>query len=168
MKFSRRRALVYLFGTVFIGLGCGQLYIVAPRLYYGARSTGWPVVEGVVTESGSGVTFTSDRRYLYSPRVRYTYTRNGAQMTGMLIGFSTGPAWSEASARKQAAAYPVGRRVRVSYDPEEPSRAVVEPGIRLSSSMYAAFGLVLILGGLEQIRHPDPIARARARRKRKH
>jgi hypothetical protein len=43
--------------------------------------------------------------------------------------------------------YPKGTRVQVSYDPDDPSRAVIEAGPRLGNLWRFLLGLALFVGG---------------------
>ncbi len=43
--------------------------------------------------------------------------------------------------------YPKGEQVQVSYDPDDPSRAVIEAGPRLGNLWRFLFGLALYVGG---------------------
>ena len=77
----------------------------------------------------------------YTPSVSYDYLVDGKRYEGNRIRL-----YMENSTSKQAMArigdrYPPGARVRVYYDPQDPSTAVLEPG-------FTVVSFVVFLGGL--------------------
>jgi len=58
---------------------------------------------------------------------------------------------SNRAARRAAARYPEGKEVEVWYDPRDPSRAVLEPGITVPSVLWgvvSAFVLAIAVTAL--------------------
>ena len=84
-------------------------------------STAWPTTPGTVTAAERG-------RVMFrpQPRVAYSYSVNGVSYTGKRISFAAGVPGKETDS--VLARYPVGRAVAVSYAPEKPSEAALEPG----------------------------------------
>lgn len=101
----------------------------------------WPITAGIVIAAEIDM---SAGRYSahYQPHVTYVYTVNGESYAGHVPragGYSFG---SETVADYLLAQYPVGSTVSVHYDPDEPSRAVLEPGGDAGWRLFAGAGVV--------------------------
>ncbi len=111
-----------------------------------ADSTSWPTVAGTVTRSEvtshrsthKGRTSTS-----YHAHIEFDYAVDGKALHGNRRTYKV-MASSQSAANEAVAAYPVGRSVTVSYDPQDPERAVLEPGWDWSNAIPIAVGLFAI------------------------
>lgn len=111
-----------------------------------AESASWPTVSGTVTKSvvtSHSSTHKGSTTTSYHAHIEFDYqvdgtTRHGNRRTYKVMGSS------EAAAREAVAAYPVGRAVTVSVDPEDPDRAVLEPGQDWANAIPIAVGLFAI------------------------
>jgi hypothetical protein len=127
---GRRRLLLggLLFGLLLVAVG---ITIVSPGLVDirdGWASRSWPTVPGLVT--GSTVRADdSDDLPEYRVSVTYEYSVDGRQYVGRHIGILDEVYSDSQPARDEAAQYPVGASVDVYYSPEDPSSAVLEPGV---------------------------------------
>lgn len=114
--------VLLLFGGALIGAG---------RLIAGAaeaRRT-WPSTEGVVTTNWKATeptrvrdSKTGNTYEQWGAILEYTYEVDGRQYTG------NGRGYGEAAPLEVEADYVVGEKVRVFYDPEDPSRAALTLG----------------------------------------
>ncbi|RMG42912.1 MAG: DUF3592 domain-containing protein, partial [Acidobacteria bacterium] len=121
-----------------VGLLGAALALTGARAAQRARATAhWPRTPGIVLDSRIE---TDRHRDAYYPRVEYEYTVRGRRFVGQRV-FLHELGSSYDWARSVVARYPRGASVQVAYDPEDPSRAVLEPG-RPGGS------LVLLLGGI--------------------
>lgn len=128
-------------------------------LAYGIMSAAWPLVDGRVVESGAGVggdgvvyRFRADGEEHRASRIRF----------GRVIGGSAPPP------ERVARDYPPGRRVDVRYLPQNPSVAVLEPGLGVRAFIIPGVGAVLVTigSGLAILSfHLRRIRRAHARRR---
>jgi hypothetical protein len=108
-----------------------------------ARTTQFPRTEGVVTVSefkpGAG-----GGRYDWA--LEYTYTVAGTTYMGTRYSPAGGGWYYERDAGRMAAAFPVGARVPVAYDPDAPAVAYLRPG--QPGQLFERAMLVLIAVGL--------------------
>ena len=76
--------------------------------------------------------------------MRYRYVVGGRERTGdrVCFGDGLGVSW-RSSAERRAGRYPVGRKVSVFYDPEEPDVSVLEPGAQAVTYGGIAAGVVM-------------------------
>jgi hypothetical protein len=84
----------------------------------------------------------------YVADVAYRYAVAGQRYSSDQLGFVkvwTGYEWDAQSVQQR---YPVGARVRVSYDPDDPSVAVLQPGMTPSSVVVLGFGIIWSIGAL--------------------
>lgn len=84
-------------------------------------STGWPTVSGTVTTSERAKVM-----FRKQPRVTYSYSVNGAPLTGQRISFAGGYPPRETDAILSR--YPVGQQVVVSHAPDNPAETTLETG----------------------------------------
>jgi len=111
-----------------------------------ADSTSWPTVPGIVTHSEVTTHRSTSKgrpRTSYGERIEFDYTVEGTTHHGTRRTYRV-VASSESAAKEAVAAYPVGRSVTVSYDPQDPERAVLEPGWDWSNAIPIAVGLFAI------------------------
>ena len=110
-------------------------------------SEGWPTVDGVVTQSEVTSSRDSANDTLYGHDLSYSYSVDGrdyegdVRYFGQLGGASNIRDLSDSLVKK----YPVGKAVQVSYKPEDPSVACLEPGVAVRSRL-ALFGGIALLG----------------------
>jgi len=115
---------------------------VVSSCVHGHLSRNWPTVNGKVVDSGvessvetgtHGVLHTSCR-----PMIKYEYEVSGVSHAGNNWAFhtlwSTDTAWAESIIQK----YPTGSQVTVYYDPANPDRSVLEPGVQWRIESWAA------------------------------
>lgn len=143
--FTTRRG--YQAGLVLIAL-CLALFAVRMSEYLReAHSARWPSVEGVVMESR--LAFQQGGRstlYVYMPAVHYRYRVGNRDFTGSKIDFHTQDIWhSRPYAERKLAQYPEGKVVRVSYDPGDPSFAVLEAGLTGDASSLIYLNAVFLV-----------------------
>ena len=123
----------------------------------GNESNNWPVAEGKV--AGIYVRFdTNDndtRTYYYE--VTYNYSVAGTPYTADRFSLGSGSTASKKFSSDEKAradardAYPTGSLVLVSYDPDDPSSAVLQPGANWGTYVPLIMGLAFLVGGIALI-----------------
>lgn len=142
--FTTRRG--YQAGLVLLAVCLGLLAVRMSGYLREAHSARWPVVEGVVVDSG--LAFQPARRGpVYMPSVHYRYRVGNRDFTGSRLDFHTQDIWhSRQFAERKLGQYPAGKGVSVSYDPSDPSFAVLEAGLTgdASSLIYLNAGFLAL------------------------
>jgi Protein of unknown function (DUF3592) len=114
----------------------------APEISASIASRDWPVTEGVVSDT----TRVGERAIL--PLVTYTYQVSGVSYTAStdlaVPGFGS-KRYRGQTASKILAAYPPGRAVTVHYDPADPGKSALRPGLRWAPLMRFTVGAMLLL-----------------------
>lgn len=142
--------------SVVLGLvGLGVLVWGFIRMRQSARTRSWPTTQGTIRSSRvtsreapalqTETSYDDDApapapRILYSPQVEYTYTVEGQRYTGTELTLDSVEVSNKQHAQAHAARYAPGRPVTVFYDPEDPSRALLEPGVHSTSWAIPAAG----------------------------
>ena len=113
----------------------------------------WPVVEGEITSSKvkqiPGVRRFGYGGPSYEPSVAYSYRVLGTTYSGTRLRFGGEPTdYYQDNTYAKLAQYPVGTTVRVHYQPDDPSRSVLEPGVGLRIYLNMAFFSALLLFGV--------------------
>lgn len=90
---------------------------------------------GSVSTGGRGHQGTSSQTsvyYTYEPAVKYHYIVDGKKYVGDRINFTQTDAYKHAQGRRRAENilqnYPVGKKLKVYYDPKEPKESVLVAG----------------------------------------
>ena len=126
---------------LFVGLG---ISVFGVKYLRKARSTlEWPQVNGIVFKSEVVSWADSDGDTMYGPRVEYEYSVKGAILHGQRVFVGMGGSSAPGYAEEIVARYPLESSVKVSYNPEDSSDAVLEPGI--SNMVYLPLGLGLFM-----------------------
>jgi len=133
-------------GFVVLGIG---VYLLSSD----SATKNWPTADGVVTSSKleTNTVQTKDiaghLRYRESrvPKVSYRYTVDGRQLEGSKLH-------REPRADDQGATvvarYPVGKAVKVHYDPKDPTSSVLEPETSVGGVVMTAIGGFFFLFGV--------------------
>jgi hypothetical protein len=126
------------------GVGCA-LIVYGVRIYREASaSRHWPSVPGLILEA-LVVCKTNDDGPYYCPRVTYSYCINDVVRTGDLISLGMrNYSGTEKLASEFVFRYPAGLPVRVFYDPNKPSSAVLEPGFQAKTFIPTLLGSLCV------------------------
>lgn len=131
-----------------VGLGLAMTNTIGRPLWRGVASRRWARTRGQIRGTsalpGDPVHVPPDRNLAWAatPVLRYEYTVNGRQYAGTrvnAVGFS-----GHRAARLAAARYPEEQDVEVWYDPRDPSRAVLEPGVTAGSVFWGVVSVAIV------------------------
>ncbi len=135
-----------------------------------ARS--WPAVEGVITKSGTRIQDSPDNSGAPTTiaDVRYKFVVAGVEYRNDAISLGQYGSSSASHAVQEAHRYPVGRKVMVYYNPDNPYDSVLEHKTPWGFiGIFGGLGAVLIFIGRVMLKRgfgssPLPAAKWRARR----
>ena len=116
-----------------------------------ARASRWPTVSGQVISSHVEEGPASSRMIrvpTYRAIVGYAYEVGGKRWIAHRVFFGDDLSKSGNSALDMVNKYQLDTLVRVSYDPHNPSNAVLETGIRGEHVVWSALGLLIGCGGV--------------------
>jgi hypothetical protein len=130
---------------IFLVIGAGLAYWGWNILQDARASSSWPTAEGLVTNSEVSHSSDAEGGDTYSPEVTYTYTVRDSLYENNTIKFGENAYDSRRTADRIAASYPSGKTVTVYYDPENPDRSVLEPGVSAGSYIVLGIGVLFIL-----------------------
>lgn len=145
--------------SVILGLvGLGVVVWGLLRVRRTARTRTWPSTQGTVrsstvvsrkaaplrTETSYADDTPPEPQVLYRPQVEYTYTVAQKTYTGTALGVDEVEVSSQQHAQAHAARYVPGAPVTVTYDPEDPGKALLEPGIQAVSWAVPAAGAICL------------------------
>ncbi len=138
-----------IFFLVFGALGVWLVITSRKQSQKAAASQGWPSAVAQITLSGvrQGRSHDSegDLQISYYPYVQYTYQVAGTSYQGDKITFGARKTYSSsAKAAAELARYSLGAQVRVFYNPENPSEAVLEQRA-VGSNFMLIFGILALL-----------------------
>ncbi|MEP7282206.1 MAG: DUF3592 domain-containing protein [Rubrivivax sp.] len=157
MKRLRWLPLFVLFSLLLVallGAGGWLLKRQTPEIWEGWRSLSWPAATArversvairkyraaIAKQSGQG-THVLELRYAFEVAGKaYVGGRRSLDWEGKVL--------SAASAEKLAQRSPAGSEVTAYYDPADPTRSLLEPGVPIDGALGAVLGLLLIAGGL--------------------
>jgi hypothetical protein len=145
-----RESIIFsLFGLV----GAILLAWACQLIFFGLESETWPIADGVIIASRADTNISSEpssRGVSFTDRadIAYQYTVDNQKMAGSAISFSYFYSSSnDEETSKFVRKYPRGKKVAVHYDPMDPHRAVLEPGIGWSNFILLAIGASLAFVG---------------------
>jgi hypothetical protein len=146
-----------LFWVFFMLFGVALLAPGLRNLWYAKASQAWPSTDGIVifaeeeatnqvpqdSESRTGQFTTHGAPLAYQYEVNGTRYFSNVRHFGQFIGSSSRD-WAEAILQQ----YPSGTAVPVSYCPDDPDLAALEPGINSESYYLPGGGLAFVLFGI--------------------
>ena len=113
-------------GSALCALACGAALSVWLWLRYNGETGAWPGVEGIVLERSVAIEHAGGRQ-VYRPVVRYKYELDGKLYQGSYIDWATAAHRKYTSARQKLDKYDPGQKVKVHYDPANPTTSVLQP-----------------------------------------
>ncbi len=131
-----------------VGVGLAMVGTIVPALWRGISSRRWACTQGQIrgtaAPEGEPVHVPPDRilAWATTPVLRYEYSVNGRRYVATQVN-ATGFA-SNRAARRAAARYPEGQAVAVWYEPRDPSRAVLEPGVTAGGVFWGVVSITLL------------------------
>jgi hypothetical protein len=147
------KLIARLVSLAFLFIGVVSLILGILAVSRGRSSRSWPTVDGAIVASTLEVSSRRNpqrgtHRDLYSARVEYAYEVEGRPYSGRTVRYGVPATTDRAAAQQTLGRYSAGAPVQVYYDPRDPSRAVLEPGVARSS--YGPIWIALpflIVGG---------------------
>lgn len=145
-----------IFPVIFILIGSVLGAAGVSNLWRAWASRNWPRADGVITfgrvDDSRSITRNSEGRKIYSTtfgaRIIYTYEVKGQKFYSNVRRFGQFAAADADWAEEIATRYPMGKAVAVAYDPENPSLAVLEPGIGSETWWIPGAGAAFFLFGI--------------------
>ncbi len=136
-------------GLVFTIMGYAAYnYITKPMEEEAKASESWPSVLGEITTSEIA-RYTSSGETMYSANIHYVYKVENKEYGGSNITSSDGSTSVQSFVKKDLKKYPVGKQVKVYYDPLFPESSLLEPGVNFWIGLLFKIPLVfMVLGGL--------------------
>jgi hypothetical protein len=125
-----------------LSLGGGVLYgwEEVETLFDAHASYRWPMVHGKIIHSSRVVEQAQESEWTYA-EIRYQFSVDGADYVSDHLWFGVGQ-----RAERNLSLYPEGREVAVRYKPNDPSRCVLEPGVK-GTEAYLSCAIVVIVVG---------------------
>jgi hypothetical protein len=156
MKLPQLLLASAILGVTFCALFGGGAFLLirnVPMIAEGWRSRSWSSAMAEVKESAavSKPVIIDARRGAVGThvvRLRYEFTVDGQTFSGARQSLDdVGIVKSEEVAQREVRLLPAGGVVRVFYDPANPTRSLLTPGVPISGVISVVFGLVLTAAG---------------------
>jgi hypothetical protein len=143
------RVLINFMGITFAAIGVFCVVHGIQEGINGKQSLSWPTTGGVVIEakvhrSEGSRSGNHKSRPTYSPKVKYSYTVDGAEYVGNRIRFAAIGGGDRSEAAAIVKKYAPSNSVEVAYRPDNPSESVLEPGQYGRSIGLIAAGFVFM------------------------
>jgi hypothetical protein len=134
--------------TIFLLVGLGIGAVMVLNLIRGRRSRHWPIVPGVVLDSQVNSYTDDEGTRMYGVAITYRYEVDGYEFSGNRRTFGEFNSNNRGRAERIVAQYLPGSDVQVYYDPDDPTKAVLEPGTNSTSILFLLLPLIFIGLGL--------------------
>ncbi len=121
------------------------------KAYYGVVSSYWPSTTGTILNSQVDVEYRTRGRDFYKPSVVYQYHVDYLEYTGARIHFTSSRGSTDKNKVEMILRdnYPKGAEISVYYNADNPSLAVLEPGLSPFAFWVKVIGFSsLVIGGL--------------------
>lgn len=138
--------------AIFGAVGVGLLVAGLRDVLRAARTRRWPTAPGTIVsaeelqhtremppESGGGT------RIHYEARIHYEYSVGRVHIGSTVVRLGPTESSNEAQAQSTLARYLPGQQVQVSYNPQDPTDSVLEPGLHPLDFSRALVGLILLV-----------------------
>jgi hypothetical protein len=136
-----------IFPLIFLLAGAGILFAGMRQVIHASASDGWPVAAGEVRSSSVEYDTAADGAGTYRAEVLYAYSVDGVDQLANRVAFGDFGSSDPGRAQRIVNSYPAGAEVTVHYDPDDPARAVLEPGVHGSTWLLPGFGAIFFVAG---------------------
>ncbi len=119
-------------------IGLALTFLGSVKLKNAADTNNWPITNGTVTRSEVGGAMK------YYPSVSYTYIVDSAVYTSNIISSMNFNTKNRSMVEEVLKKYPVDSEIKVYYCSEDPSRALLEPGINTGNILLLVFGIIVL------------------------
>lgn len=130
---------------IFLLVGGGLTYWGWTILENAKASASWPTAQGEVIKSEVTRNTDGEGHTSYSPEVTYTYFADNQSRKSYTIKFGENSYGNKRTADEIAAKYPIGKSVTVFYDPQNPEKSVLEPGVSSGSYIVLGIGVLFVV-----------------------
>jgi|HubBroStandDraft_6_1064221.scaffolds.fasta_scaffold65006_5 hypothetical protein len=145
----------WMIGTPFAVVGIVLVWIAVHIFTNDSAMKSWPTTDGVIVSSAieTAITQTKDQAghlrpwETRVPKVRYSYTVNAKQLEGTRITREPSVG-NHGEADQWIKRYPVGKAVKVYYDPNDPTSSVLEFKTSVGGVLFGAIGAFFLLLGV--------------------
>lgn len=134
-----------IFASTFTLIGLGILIFGIKYLQKARATLQWPKAEGRIIRSRVADWYDSDGDTMYGAQIEYAYIVDGYEYHGHEVKKGTPQTSSPDPQEKIVARYPRGAAVMVTYDPENITDAVLEPGAAWGAYLPLILGIVMTL-----------------------
>jgi len=119
-------------------IGLALTFLGSVKLKNAADTNNWPITNGTVTMSEVGGAMK------YYPSVSYTYIVDSTIYTSNIISIMNFNTKNRSVVEEVLKKYPVDSEIKVYYCSEDPSRALLEPGINTGNILLLIFGIIVL------------------------
>jgi len=142
---------IVLVGGLIMGMGLLCFVTGIRELIDANASSNWPAVKGTITRAEIKVTEqtrtkSTKREYAYEADIEYEYYVHESPMKGDKIKY--GEVTNKELAERMVKKYPVGKEVKVYYDPSNLKKSVLEPGYSMGLLFLPLMGLVAMVAAI--------------------
>lgn len=116
--------------------GLALFYLFIKTFRFAISSKNWPTVEGIIVSSN--VAGDADGYY---PDISFSYNIDGVDYTSTAFNPNELIARSmmgKKAAERKIRTFPRGTPIKVYYKPNDPKKAIIDPGITLNSMFFLA------------------------------
>jgi len=134
-------------GLMFMFFGIiGMQFFAKPVSRMFANQDKWAQTEGTIT-SGEVISFRSSGQNMYRASLTYNYTVEGKEFHSDAIHSGTSSTSFKYFPQRKIDKHPAGSKVPVFYNPDQPSEALLEPGLGiLKYVLYGIPGIFILIG----------------------
>jgi hypothetical protein len=152
MDFYNKTKTEGLFVLAFFVTVLPSIYFILVSIPRCICTSFYPTVEGTIMSGVVGgsklnnmeVGSDRDRGYVFTTLIKYTYFVNGKTYSSTKIKWHRVDSSNYNAHSKTVKRYPIGKKVKVFYNPTKPQLAVLEPGVSLESFFWVLFCVVSV------------------------
>jgi hypothetical protein len=119
-------------------IGLALTLLGSIKLKNAAETNKWPITNGIVTSSDVGGAMK------YYPSVSYSYIVDSAVYSSNRISSMNFNTKNKSDVYEVLKKYPLDSEIKVYYNSEDPSKALLEPGINTGNILLFIFGIIVL------------------------
>lgn len=137
---------------ILFGVGILITIVIISSIVKGRKSQKWPTCDALVNSSEVEIKKDYDEdgeHTYYYPRISYTYTVDGETYHGSRYKMLDA-SMSKRKSHQLVGSYSAGDHIQVFYDPNDPSKSVIETGAQFYLYIFLLLSLGLTIYGAYQ------------------